>query len=65
MSAEGKMPLDNRHEEGGARAERFAGIERQSGETIGAKEMALTRKPRDEDAARRAGKFLEIDRRAE
>ena len=64
--AEGKAPLDNRVEPPAeASAERYADIERKSGETVGAKEMALTKKPREEDASKRAEKFLDIERRGE
>ena len=60
----GKAPLDNATDLGTtARAERFADIARRKGETIGAKEMALTKRPRDEDTAKRAEKFLDIERR--
>ncbi|MGF1658724.1 MAG: hypothetical protein ACFCUS_04800 [Rubrimonas sp.] len=63
---EGKAPLDNRAEPPAERsADRYAEIERRSGEKIGAKEMALTKKPREEDASRRAEKFLDIERKAE
>ncbi|TVQ53175.1 MAG: hypothetical protein EA355_13790 [Rhodobacteraceae bacterium] len=64
MRTDGKAPLDNR-EEGSAeaRAERYAEIERREGDGIGRKEMALTKKPRDEDASKRAEKFLDIERR--
>jgi hypothetical protein len=64
MSRDGKAPLDNRTEPE-QRSDRYAEIERRSGETIGAKEMAMTRKPRDEDASKRAAKFLDIERRGE
>lgn len=66
MSNTGKAPLDNATDLGTeARAERYAEIARRQGETIGQKEMAMTRRPRDEDASKRAEKFLEIDRRGE
>jgi hypothetical protein len=66
MTTPGKAPLDNRSETSeDGRAERFAEIERRSGDKVGAKEMALTKKPRDEDDSKRAEKFVEIERRSE
>jgi hypothetical protein len=65
MSFEGKAPLDRIDEDNDKRAAAFAGIERKSGETVGAKEMALTKRARDEDPALRAAKFAGIDRRGE
>ena len=66
MSSEGKAPLDNRTEPPAENsADRYAEIERRSGDKIGAKEMALTKKPRDEDASKRAEKFIDIERRGE
>lgn len=64
MRTDGKAPLDNRDEgPAEARAERFAEIERRDGDAIGRKEMALTKKPRDEDASKRAERFVDIERR--
>jgi hypothetical protein len=62
---QGKAPLDNTTPLGAeARAERFAEIERRQGDTVGRKEMAMTRRSRDEDQSkRRAEKFLDIERR--
>jgi hypothetical protein len=66
MSTHGKAPLDNRSETSeDGRSERYAEIERRTGEKIGAKEMALTKKPREEDDSKRAEKFLDIERRGE
>lgn len=63
---QGKAPLDNATDLGTeARAERYATIARQQGETISQKELAMTKRPRDEAEQRRAEKFLEIDRRQE
>jgi hypothetical protein len=62
----GKALLDNAASfDTEARAARYADIARRQGETIGQKEMALTRRPRDEDASLRAKKFIEIERRGE
>lgn len=66
MTTPGKMPLDNRTEgDDETRAERFAEIERRKGDKVGAKEMAMTKKPRDEGDSKRAEKFLDIERRGE
>ena len=65
MSSEGKAPLDKIAEENEKRAAAFADIERKNGETVGAKEMAMTRRPRDEDPALRAEKFVGIEKRGE
>jgi hypothetical protein len=66
MKTDGKAPLDNRDEgPAEARAERFAEIERRDGEAIGRKEMAMTKRPREEDASKRAERFLDIERRGE
>ncbi len=66
MTTEGKNPLDHVDETSDAtRSARFAEIERREGEGPGAKEMALTRKPRDEDAALTARRLLEVERRGE
>lgn len=65
-SSTGKAPLDNATDLGNeARAERYADIARRKGETIGAKEMAMTKRPRDEDSSKRAEKFLDIERRGD
>ena len=62
----GKAPLDNATDLGTeTRAERYAEIARRKGDTVGAKEMAMTRRPRDEDASKRAEKFLDIERRGD
>jgi hypothetical protein len=65
MSFEGKAPLDRIDEDSDKRAAAFAEIERRNGETVGAKEMAMTKRPRDEDPALRAEKFVGIERRGE
>ena len=66
MSSEGKSPLDHVTEIADAtRSAQFAAIERQTGEEPGAKEMALTRRPRSEDPALRAKRFVEVERRGE
>ena len=66
MSTPGKAPLDNRSESSDdARAERYAEIERRSGEKVGAKEMALTKNRREEDDGKRAERFVDIERRGE
>jgi hypothetical protein len=62
MQASGKSRLDSRDESGEARARRYAEIERQAGDPPGAKEMAMIRRAREEDAAGRAGRFLDIAR---
>lgn len=64
MHSAGRALLDHGAE--GAeetRARRFAELQRRSEEVIGVKEMALTRNARKEDAASRAARFLDIDRR--
>jgi hypothetical protein len=64
MPAEGRNPLDHADETGAeARARRFAEIERREGEPPGAREMAMTRRARDEDAAARTRAFLDIERK--
>jgi hypothetical protein len=66
MPEEGRNPLDHVDEgDAEARARRFAEIERRQGDAPGAKEMAMTKRPRDEDAAKRAGRFLDIERKGE
>jgi hypothetical protein len=66
MSSEGKSPLDHVTETADAtRSAQFAAIGRQTGEDPGAKEMALTRRPRAEDPAQRARRFVEVERRGE
>ena len=66
MTETGKSPLDRNAETSeDGRAERYAEIERRKGDRPGTKEMALTKNRRDEDAAKRAEKFVEIDRRGE
>lgn len=59
-----KSPIDHVSNLGTqARAERFAEIARHQGETIGRKEMAMTKRPRDEDSAERAERFIDMERR--
>jgi hypothetical protein len=65
MSSEGKAPLDRINEDSETRAAAFADIERKNGDKVGAKEMAMTKRPRDEDPAQRTEKFLDIERRGE
>jgi hypothetical protein len=66
LTKTGKARLDNATDLGTeTRAERYADIARRQGETIGAKEMAMTRRPRDEDASKRAEKFIDIERRGD
>lgn len=63
---EGKTILDHASAEPDARRpKKFAEIERRQGDAPGAKEMAMTRRRRDEDDATRAARFLEQDRQAE
>ncbi len=60
---EGKTPLDRgRSYDDGRRAEAYAAIARRQGETAGAKEMAMTRRPRGEAPASRAGRFMAMAR---
>lgn len=61
MDAKGKAPLDNRDAPDADRARRFAEIERQRGETVGAKERAMHQRPREE-TPRRAEHYAEIER---
>jgi hypothetical protein len=66
MTTEGKSPLDHATETADAtRSAQFTAIERQTGEDPGAREMALTRRPRAEDPALRAKRFVEVERRGE
>lgn len=65
MGWEGKAPLDRAQDENESRASAFADIERRNGDKVGQKEMAMTRRPRDEDPALRAEKFVEIERRGD
>jgi hypothetical protein len=65
MTWEGKAPLDRAQDDSESRAAAFADIARRSGDKVGAKEMAMTRRPRDEDPALRAEKFVRIERRAD
>jgi hypothetical protein len=62
MHAEGKSPLDHGREAAGGRAARFVRIEREAGAVPGAREMALTRRPRSEDPALRAQRFHAVER---
>jgi hypothetical protein len=60
----GKAPLDQNTTLGNeARAERYAEIERRQGVKVSQKELAMTRRPREEDDSKRAEKFLDIERR--
>lgn len=66
MTTPGKARLDNRGDDGReSRPQRYAEIERRAGEAPGAKEMAMTRRPREEDASQRAERFLDMERRGE
>jgi hypothetical protein len=66
MGSEGKAPLDHVTEIADAtRAAQFAAIVRGTGDDPGAKEMALTRRPRAEDPSLRAKRFVEVERRGE
>lgn len=66
MTGTGKAPLDTgRTPETPDRAARFAEIERREGAAPGAKEMAMTRRPRAEDQSTRLARFLDIDHRAD
>lgn len=63
MMREGKAPLDRgRTYDDGGRTKAYADIARRSGETAGAKEMAMTRRLRDEAAPTRAGRFIAMAR---
>jgi len=63
---EGKTILDHAPKEPDARRpQKFADIERRQGETPGAKEMAMTRRRREEDDATRAARFLDRDRKSD
>jgi hypothetical protein len=65
MTTTGKAPLDNRVEKTAAqRAERFAEIERQRGDTIGRKEMVMTRNARAETTGQRVREFVRMEREA-
>jgi hypothetical protein len=62
---EGKQLLDRGRVPTPGRTATYAELQRRSGETMSAQELAMTRRPRGEDAALRAVRFTEMQRRGE
>lgn len=61
MHREGRAPLDRARDEPiTRRATTYADIQRRQGETVGAKEMTMTRRGRAEDPALRARRFMDL-----
>lgn len=62
---DGKQPLDRGRAPTPGRAAAFVDIQRRTGDPVGAKVLAMARRPRDERPAQRVGKFLDIARRGD
>jgi hypothetical protein len=59
---DGKQPLDRGRTPTPGRAAAYARIARESGETVGRKQIALTRRARAEDPTQRAARFARMAR---
>ncbi|MFN3614852.1 MAG: hypothetical protein ACK4WC_09875 [Rubrimonas sp.] len=63
MHHEGRAPLDRGRDDAVARRPAaYAAIQRRAGETVGAKEMTMTRRARAEDGSLRTRRFVGLAR---